>query len=81
MTREDVLRYVLERYGTEPDYPWMRDPESAVLRRFLQGTHSRLFFFWRAVRDGRVDMAKAGAHARPGPAPDRPRNRRTSLDA
>lgn len=32
MTREDMLRYVLERYGTEPEYPWMRDPESAVLR-------------------------------------------------
>ena len=32
MTREEVLQYAKEQYGTDPDYPWRRDRESAVLR-------------------------------------------------
>lgn len=32
MTREEVLTYVAEEYGTEPDFPWEKDFESAVLR-------------------------------------------------
>lgn len=31
--REAVLRYVKDRYGTVPDYPWERTPDSAVLRK------------------------------------------------
>ena len=30
MTRDEVLNYVLESYGTEPDFPWRDD--NAVLR-------------------------------------------------
>ena len=30
--RDEVLRYCLEYYGTEPDYPWDDEPEYAVLR-------------------------------------------------
>ena len=30
MTRQDVIEYVKEQYGTEPDYPW--SDENAVLR-------------------------------------------------
>ena len=30
--RAAVLRFAAEQYGTEPDYPWARSPESAVLR-------------------------------------------------
>lgn len=30
--REDVLKFALEQYGTEPDYPWMSLPRYAVLR-------------------------------------------------
>lgn len=32
MTREEILKYVSDQYGTDPDYPWMSDSESAVLR-------------------------------------------------
>lgn len=31
-TREKVLKYALERYGTQPDYPWDNAPEFAALR-------------------------------------------------
>ena len=30
--RAAVLRFAAEQYGTAPDYPWARSPESAVLR-------------------------------------------------
>lgn len=30
--RGTVLKYVLEQYGTQPDYPWDNSPDSAVLR-------------------------------------------------
>ena len=30
--REAVLRFAAEQYGTVPEYPWARSPESAVLR-------------------------------------------------
>lgn len=32
MKREDVFIYAEKRYGTKPDYPWSRTPESAILR-------------------------------------------------
>ena len=32
-TRESILKYAVERFGTDPEYPWARDPVSAVLRR------------------------------------------------
>lgn len=35
MTREELLRYAAESYGTEPEYPWADDPEAAVLRHSL----------------------------------------------
>lgn len=30
--REDVLRYVLQKYGTKPEYPWRTSPDNLVLR-------------------------------------------------
>lgn len=30
--RKDIFTYVLDKYGVEPDYPWMKDPDSGVLR-------------------------------------------------
>lgn len=30
--RDDILEYVLKKYKTEPEYPWMSFPEYAVLR-------------------------------------------------
>ncbi len=30
--REQVLCYVKEKYGIEPDYPWVRTPNYAILR-------------------------------------------------
>lgn len=35
MTREELLQYVQETYGTEPEYPWMDEPSFAVLRHSL----------------------------------------------
>lgn len=32
MNREDVLKYVLESYGTSPEFPWIKSPDSTVLR-------------------------------------------------
>lgn len=32
MTRNEVLHYVKERYGTEPEYPWQKTPTNAILR-------------------------------------------------
>lgn len=32
MTRQDVFDYVLEQYGTEPEYLWANYPGCAVLR-------------------------------------------------
>lgn len=32
MSRLEIFEYVKESYGTIPDFPWMSDPESAVLR-------------------------------------------------
>ena len=31
--RDGLLRYALETYGTEPEYPWASAPDSFVLRR------------------------------------------------
>lgn len=30
--RSDIFGYVTEKYGTEPEYLWLKDPNSAVLR-------------------------------------------------
>ena len=35
MTREELFQAVREAWGTEPEYPWMDDPSSAVLRHSL----------------------------------------------
>lgn len=32
ISREKILSYVNEKYETEPDYPWKKNPDSAVLR-------------------------------------------------
>ena len=32
MKKEAIYKYVKEQYGTEPEYLWKRDPNSAVLR-------------------------------------------------
>lgn len=32
MNRRSLARYILENYGTEPDYPWMQSPDCAVFR-------------------------------------------------
>ena len=37
MTREDLFQYVLDTYGTEPEYPWADEPTFAVLRHALGG--------------------------------------------
>lgn len=32
VSREMIMNYVKEQYDAEPDYPWKKNPESAVLR-------------------------------------------------
>jgi len=32
ISREEIFLYVKEKYGIEPDYPWMRTPNYAILR-------------------------------------------------
>lgn len=32
MKRDQIFAYVKDTYGTEPDYPWAKSPEYAVLR-------------------------------------------------
>ena len=32
MKREEIFRYVKDQYGTDPEYLWSKDPDSAVLR-------------------------------------------------
>lgn len=32
MNREDVFRYAEKKYGTKPDYPWLKMPGYAILR-------------------------------------------------
>lgn len=32
MKREEIFQYVKDQYGTEPEYLWKKDPDSAVLR-------------------------------------------------
>ncbi len=31
-TRETVLKFALDTYGTKPEYPWANSPDNAVLR-------------------------------------------------
>ncbi|WNY25613.1 hypothetical protein MsAc7_11650 [Methanolapillus millepedarum] len=38
--REEILVYVKEKYGVDPDYPWMRTPNYAILRH----EHNRKWF-------------------------------------
>ena len=38
--REEILKHVKEQYGTEPDYPWARTPNYAILRH----KHNRKWF-------------------------------------
>ena len=37
MTREELFRFAAETWGTEPEYPWLDDPDSAVLRHSIGG--------------------------------------------
>ncbi|MDR0463314.1 MAG: MmcQ/YjbR family DNA-binding protein [Pseudomonadales bacterium] len=40
MTRNELLEYVRNQYGTEPDFPWMDDDVSIVLRHI----HNRKWY-------------------------------------
>ncbi|MCL2816491.1 MAG: MmcQ/YjbR family DNA-binding protein [Oscillospiraceae bacterium] len=40
ITRAEILEYVKEKYGIEPDYPWARTPNYAILRH----GHNRKWF-------------------------------------
>ncbi len=40
MNRSELLAYVKNEYGIEPEYPWMSMPDNAILRN----THNRKWF-------------------------------------
>lgn len=33
VSRDLIFSYVMEKYGTSPDYPWENTPDAAVLRK------------------------------------------------
>ncbi|MEF2968638.1 MmcQ/YjbR family DNA-binding protein [Paenibacillus sp. M1] len=37
INREEILSYVKEKFDTEPDYPWVKFPDYAVLRHNRHG--------------------------------------------
>ena len=40
VSRKEILMYIKEKYGAEPDYPWPRTPNYAILRH----RHNRKWF-------------------------------------
>lgn len=58
ISREEIFFYTKETYGIEPDYPWKKSPNSAVLRH----TGSRKWFgLIMEVPCAHLDLDKAGA--------------------
>lgn len=51
--REDIFRYVREKYSTSPDYPWERDADSAVLRKSSGKWYGIVMNVRRNVIDGK----------------------------
>ena len=39
--RNDILKFTMEQYGTEPDYPWISLPNYAVLRHCYKCSEGR----------------------------------------
>ena len=37
MKREEIFQYVKEQYGTEPEYLWKKDPDSAAVEKKTLG--------------------------------------------
>lgn len=58
--REEIFRYVKEKYNTSPDYPWERDVTSAVLRKPNKKWYGLVMNVRRSVIDekgeGNVDI-------------------------
>lgn len=52
MNRQDVFNWVLDAYGTEPDYPW--DDENAVLRH---DTNRKWYGILLKVRGDRLGLS------------------------
>jgi len=57
VNREALLRWAGERYGSEPEYPWEGDPDSAVLRRADSGKWYALFM---KVSGSRLHLSEEG---------------------
>ena len=51
MKREEIFQYVKEQYGTEPEYLWKKDPDSAVLRHKNQENNHLLRMLDRGIDD------------------------------
>ena len=63
--REEIFRYVKEKYNTSPDYPWERDVLSAVLRKSNKKWYGLVMNVRRSVIDekgeGNVDILNVKA--------------------
>ncbi|MBR3760301.1 MAG: MmcQ/YjbR family DNA-binding protein [Ruminococcus sp.] len=55
INREDIFRYVREKYSTSPDYPWERDADSAVLRKSNKKWYGLVMNIRRSVIDGKSE--------------------------
>lgn len=53
INREEIFRYVREKYNTLPDYPWENDSTSAVLRKPSRKWYGLVMNVRRSVIDGK----------------------------
>lgn len=61
MNREEIFTYVKEKFYTEPDYPWLKYPDYAVLRHNKDGKWYGVIMNVPAIKlglpdEGRVDI-------------------------
>jgi len=67
INREEILSYVKEKFDTEPDYPWVRYPDYAVLRHHRDGKWYGVIMNVPRVKlglsgEGRVDIINLKGH-------------------
>lgn len=55
VSREEIFRYVKEKYNTSPDFPWERDFTSAVLRKANKKWYGLVMNVRKSVIDGKSE--------------------------
>ncbi len=56
--RDDILKYVENKYGTKPDYPWGGYPDNAVLRH---GDNGKWYGLIMTVAKNKLGLAGEGS--------------------